>query len=600
MESMGEALEHRGPDGGGIFFDEARLVSLTMRRLAILDISGGKQPMESEDGRYALIFNGEIFNAQQLRSEMLNRGIQFHTSHSDTEVLLNLLIHEGVSSLHKLNGMFVFSLYDRAEGTITCARDRSGIKPLYYYRDRDFFAFSSELKSLVELPFIPRTINPQSLLNYASLMFVPGEDSILENVKRLLPAHHLVFDVASRTLEIKRWWRLEFNPDYSLTRDEWRDKIRDTLKSSVQRWAISDVPIGASLSGGLDSSALVSLAVQSGIELKTFSLGYDEPDHPNTLELRVARELSSELGTDHQEIIFEPMALVNNLEHIVRSLDEPYGGGLPSWIVFQAMQGKVKVALTGVGGDELFGNYGKWISSEARFGFLGRMPRLNRMLVGLAPLFQSPETSRITPREFNARFFQENYYLSETAVDEVLSLPRSSLNSTPAFLYSLLRNPVGTPSRDVLAILDFETQLPDEFLLMTDRFSMHHSIEARTPFLDNEMIRLASQIPAGLRTSLSDPKYLLRQTLSGTLPQTVINSPKRGFTAPIASWLRGPLRAMTLDILSPSNLAEGKLFNSGFHSKYLLPHMNGTHDHSLQIWSVLMFELWRLEYRAKT
>ena len=360
IEAMNQSLVHRGPDDDGIYIDDKTGLALAMRRLAILDLAGGSQPMRSADGRYVIVYNGEIYNARELRRDLERAGQQFATDHSDTELLLQLLIREGEDCLERINGMFAFAFYDSLERNLLCARDRTGIKPFYYTLDGGRFAFASELKALLELPFVRRDIDRQALFDYLSLLYVPGEQSILRSVRRLPPGHCLKYSLASRTVEAKRWWRLQYEPDHKVRAEEWAQLIRDELRQAVLRWSQSDVPIAVSLSGGLDSSAIAAIAAQSGLDLTAYSLGFEGPGEEAWNELPLARDLAGKWNIRLREFVLRPEATLQALPQMVEALDEPYGGGLPSWFVFREMGRDVKVALTGTGGDEMFGNYGKW------------------------------------------------------------------------------------------------------------------------------------------------------------------------------------------------------------------------------------------------
>jgi asparagine synthase (glutamine-hydrolysing) len=574
--NMNHIQSHRGPDDSGSYWDPTLNLSLSMRRLAIVDLPGGQQPMVSPNGRFVLVYNGEIFNSPSLRLELEASGYNFSSHHSDTEVLFALLQREGHHALPKLNGMFAFAFFDRHSGRLLCARDRMGIKPFYFTQQSGVFAFASELKSLLSLPTLRRTIDHQSLFHYLSLQYVPGDDSIIAGIHRLLPAHYILYDINSRSFETFRWWQFNFKPDSAYSVSEWSYLIHKTLHDSVRRWSLSDVPIGASLSGGLDSSAVVTLASSLGVDIHTFSLGFSRNDEDQWNELPLARQVAQQCGSKHSEIILDPETLLDDLEEMVSALDEPYGGGLPSWYVFKHMSNCVRVCLTGTGGDELFGNYGKWLHLELRS----------------FPFLKSRTSSAVDLALFRNRFFNRSYYFSDADKRSILIDNGDSLVDTAEILYRHFISSQTTSVRDSAAITDCETQLPDEFLQMTDRFSMHHSIEARTPFLDNELIDLVQRIPASLRTSRSDFKYLLRNSLLHIVPQQVLSAPKRGFVLPLSIWLKGRLAELVHDLLNPRRLSAQGLFSSSFYYRYVEPHLLGNANHTQKIWSLIMFQLW--------
>jgi asparagine synthase (glutamine-hydrolysing) len=567
LERLRGALHHRGPDESGVYEDVAAGVGLVSARLAILDLDGGAQPMEAE--RSTIVFNGEIYNAPELRSRLEREGVVFATDHSDTEVVLRLYEQIGERCVEELNGMFAFVIHDRARGVLFGARDRFGIKPLYLARPGGGFAFASELKTLLAVPGIEREVDRESLFHYLSLRFVPGERSILRSVERLPAAHRFTYDLEARTLVVQRWWRLEFEPDRGPDRAEWACRLRETLREAVARWSLADVPIACSLSGGLDSSAVTALLAESGhADLRTYTLGFTDAEDDDLNELPLARALAERYGTKHQEVVVEASELLDDLLAMVWSLDEPYGGGLPSWYVFRTIADDVKVAHTGTGGDELFGNYRRFVPFET-----GRLARYRQSV-----------------RRYH---FEPSYYLAD---DEKRELFESNGENTSDLLQRIYDESGSRSPRDSVLYLDMSTQLTDEFLHMTDRFSMAHSLEARTPFLDNELVELVTHIPPELRTSADDPKGLLRDAVADLLTPAHLEAPKRGFVFPLARWLRGELRPLAERLLADDHLARQGLFRPGLSQRYLQPHLDGRVDESERLWPLLMFQLWHLLY----
>jgi len=563
LESLGAALYHRGPDGGGVFRGDG--AALVARRLAILDLPGGEQPMVSDDGLSAIAFNGEIYNVRELKRSLEAEGVRFSSDHSDTELVLRLYETRGLDALSELNGMFAFAILDGRRRRLVAARDRFGIKPLYYARLGGRFALASELRTLLRVPGVARELDRESLWHYLTLRFVPGERSILAGVRRLPPGHLLEVDLDTGELDVRRWYRLEFAPDEGPTRDEWVERLREALGEAVRRWSLSDVPIACSLSGGLDSSAVVALLAQSGAPPATYSLGFSDDDG----ELPLARALAGRYGTDHHEIVVDPDELLRDLLSMVWALDEPYGGGLPSWYVFRFMAEDVKVGLTGSGGDELFGNYRRFVPFEQ-----GRL-------------------ARFRPGDVRRYHMDASYYFTDREKAELL---RTAGPDTSALLQRIYDESGSRSARDSVLYLDFATQLPDEFLLMTDRFSMAHSLEARTPFLDAKLVELVASIPPALRTSADDPKGLLRDAVADLLTPAHLDAPKRGFVFPLARWLRGELRPLAERLLADEHLEAQGLFRPGLAARYLEPHLEGRADESERLWPLLMFQLWYLLY----
>ena len=563
LESLGAALHHRGPDGGGVFRGDG--AALVARRLAILDLPGGEQPMVSDDGLSAIAFNGEIYNVRELKRSLEAQGVRFRSDHSDTELVLRLYETRGLDALSELNGMFAFAILDGRRRRLVAARDRFGIKPLYYARLGGRFALASELRTLLRVPGVERELDRESLWHYLTLRFVPGERSILAGVRRLAPGHLLEVDLDTGAVETRRWYRLAFTPDEGPSREEWAARLREALGAAVGRWSLSDVPIACSLSGGLDSSAVVALLAQGGAPPSTYSLGFSDDDG----ELPLARALAARYGTDHHEIVVDPDELLRDLLSMVWALDEPYGGGLPSWYVFRFMAEDVKVGLTGSGGDELFGNYRRFVPFEQ-----GRLAR-----------FRAGDVRRY--------HMEPSYYFTDREKAELL---QTSGPATAALLQRVYDESGSKSARDSVLYLDLATQLPDEFLHMTDRFSMAHSLEARTPFLDAELVELVASIPPALRTSADDPKGLLRDALADLLTPAHLEAPKRGFVFPLARWLRGELRPLAERLLADEHLEAQGLFRPGLAARYLEPHLDGRADESERLWPLLMFQLWHLLY----
>ena len=575
IEAMNGRIRHRGPDDAGHYRDVEAQVAIAMRRLSIVDLAGGHQPMIAPDGRYAVVYNGEVYNAAELRSDLERHGVQFQTDHSDTEAVFQLLIREGVEGLTKLNGMFAFIFYDRDKGQVICARDRFGIKPLYYSQVGGRLAVGSELKALLALPYLPRDVNRASLFHYMSLMYLPDEDLILTGIKRLPAGCALTYDIKSGNLTVKRYWQPRFIPDCGIAEREWPERLLQTFRGAVKRWHLADVPVGASLSGGLDSSGIVGALAQAGVTLKTYSVGFTGEGEKNWNELPRARLVAKHWGTDHHEIELTPDTLLKDLVRMAWALDEPYGGGLPSWSVFEFMARDVKVGHTGSGGDELFGNYGKWDGLERNW--FGR--NLNR----------SVDAGR-----FRKRFFDRYYYFPEN--DKRAVMPHTGNRSdTSDLLYGRFAA-TEAPVRDRAAITDITTQLPEEFLFMTDRFSMAHSLEARTPFLDNEFAALAMSVPAHLRTAPRDLKGLLRRALSPVLLPEIEKLPKMGFVIPLKLWLRGRLRPHVEFLLAPKRLQMQGYFAPDFYKRYVRPHLDGQADHTNKVWAAMMFQIWHMVF----
>jgi asparagine synthase (glutamine-hydrolysing) len=615
---MNATVAHRGPDDSGEYCDEKAGVALAMRRLKILDLSGGRQPMCNEDGSLWIVYNGEIYNSPELRRELSDRGHVFSTDHSDTEVLLHLYEEKQENMLESLNGMFAFVLFDKGRQRLFGARDRIGIKPLYYLKRPDCFVFGSELKSFLGLPFFEREIDQNSLSHYMSLLYIPGDVSILKGVHRLRPGHWFEYDIPKSRLKIEKYWNLTANRREARSEEEWCEDIRNALSRSVQQRMLSDVPVGISLSGGIDSSALVGLLADSGrTDIKTYSLGFTGLGEEDWDELPIARQVANRYGTEHHELILDPDTLLNDLIPMVWYLDEPYGGGLPSWFVFRFMSEEVKVGLTGTGGDELFGGYGKYLALGARGlerrisvrkdrvdkgrHFLSRLKGKSDLLFGGGPTSGLHDERQwvlngIGRREFDARwnhFYAKYYYLSDARKDRyVLQTSTDGVPNTQGMLREIFEESTDPDVRNAMAYVDFNTQLPDEFLFFTDRLSMAHSLEARVPFLDHTLVEAAFGIPPSIRMRAHDLKCLLKKAVGDLLPREVLGARKRGFVIPIPLWLRGTLRPLVERLLSPERLGKQGIFRADFYHRFVHPHLEGKADFGIQVWAALMFQLW--------
>lgn len=620
LSRMNAVLHHRGPDGSGEYRDREAGVGLAMSRLSIIDLVGGQQPMSNEDGAVWLVYNGEVYNAPEIRPRLEAAGHRFRTSHSDTEVLVHLYEERGEEMLDELNGMFAFVLFDRRRGTLFGARDRLGIKPLYYLERPDLFAFASEMKALLPLPSVAREVDPESLFHYMSLSYVPGASSILRGVRRLPPGHRFRYDLASRQLTIRRYWDFPMGRVETRPEAEWCELIRAGLRESIRRRMLSDVPVGCSLSGGTDSSIIVGLLGEMGYsKIKTYSLGFTGSGEEAWNELALARQVAERWGTDHHELVLRPEELLRDLVRMVWHLDEPYGGGLPSWYIFKFMRQEVTVGLTGTGGDEVFGNYGRYLRLEANPGARWIMAhrraleawgrrlapwwrpvgRLAAALPGLdarrrEELARLPWTAAEPLRRY---YFNTVYHFGDLAKRlAVFQMPTEGIPDTARLLQGLYDASGAQNARDGIAYLDATTQLTDEFLFFTDRLSMAHSLEARVPFLDHTFVELAFRVPSSLRTRRDDVKHLLKQALSHLLPPDLLRAGKHGFVIPIALWLRRELRPLAERLLAPERLRRQGIFRADFHGRFVAPHLEDRADFTWQIWNALMFQLWHLVF----
>jgi len=621
IQRMNDVIVHRGPDDGGEYRSADGMVTLAMRRLSIIDLESGRQPMSNQDRTVWIVFNGEIYNAPELRADLEKKGRRFVTSHSDTEVLLQLYEEKGPSLLEDLNGMFAFAIHDSTRRLIFGARDRMGIKPLYYWSSNGKFAFASELKSLLTLPSIEREIDLQSLFHYMTLLCIPGDESILKGVYRVPPGHSFTYDLKQRRLTLDEYWRPKFDGLEQRSEREWTELLREELRAAVRRWSLSDVPIACSLSGGIDSSAVVGLLAEQGFsKIKTFSVGFRGEDEQAWNELELARLVAEKWETEHHEIVLEPEELLSDLVQMVWHLDEPYGGGLPSWYVFREMARDVKVGLTGTGGDELFGNYGKFrIYEQGLPRTLTTLRRWSPAAAGIAAGLASPAAGLANRLPASWRWVGRGRILSDLPLmircpfgyyhhanadyfsdkqkrNAVLAVKNGDLHDTAVYLQRLYDGAQTNDLRNGLAAVAFRTQLAEEFLFMTDRFSMAHSLEARVPYLDHTLVETVFRIPPRVRTRPDDLKYLFKLAVADLLPPPLLTARKKGFVIPVELWLRRTLRPLVEQLLHPERLRRQGLFDSGFYERFALPHLEGRADFTWQVWAALMFQLWHVVF----
>lgn len=607
LAAMGEQIAHRGPDGQGTWREPG--VGLVHRRLAIIDLAGGAQPLANEDDSIQVVFNGEIYNYQELREELLKRGHRLRT-HSDTEVLVHLYEDLGERLVERLRGMFAFALWDRKRQHLLLARDRVGIKPLYFYRDEHKLLFGSELKALLADPDVPRTLDLESLEDYLTYGMVTGRRSILRGIEKLPPAHVLSVTREHWQATPRRYWQLRFEPDERPTAEEWQEAIRAKLDETVRRHLIADVPVGAFLSGGVDSSVIVSLAAAAvNGPLRTFSIGFDDEA---VSELPYARAVAEHYHTQHTEKIVRPDA-VALLEELTRHYDEPFAdsSALPTFLVSRLAGRSVKVVLSGDGGDEAFGGY-------ARYAHDLREAELRRWLPGwfrraaLAPLAWAWPKADWLPRPLRAKTLLTNLSLEPgPAYANTLALCRRPLRrrlltgdvvqALNGYRPEALVSAAFLPPHDGDALggmiaADVATLLPDDYLVKVDRASMANGVEVRPPLLDHELLELAARIPSAFKVRGGTTKRIFKDAYANRLPAVVVNRPKQGFELPVNAWLRGPLREVVENALLSAAAPLDGLIDRTAVTKLYAAHRSGRGHHGAVLWSLLVLAQWMKHY----
>lgn len=586
---MNRVQHHRGPDEEGIVYHADGWVHMGMKRLSIQDLEGGHQPMYTPDQKFCIVFNGEIFNAPELRKNLENKGYVFQTASSDTEVVLLLYRDIGKKCLDQLNGMFAFVIHDREKNILFGGRDPFGIKPFHYVLENKSISFASEIKSLLVLPWVSDKLNHVSIGHYLTTQTIPAPFTIYKDIRKLGAAHAFSFDLSTHQFSTWKYWRPAFGTLQAGIPDI-KKEIHTKFHQAVNRWMLSEVPVASSLSGGIDSSLVTAIASKQTSRLSTFSLGF--PDMPWLDERPLAKIVSERWQTDHHEIPIQAQDLLDSIPDMMYALDEPYAGGLPSWFVFKAIhQAGFKVALTGSGGDELFGNYHKWarytpVSSwirNLRTAWRYRKAKLQDILL-------YPHGSLHYP------YFNEGEKSKYLLADNILS----EQFNTARWIESIWNECPSQNAIDRVAWTDIQIQLPDEFLFMTDRFSMAHSLEARTPFLDKEFAEFVYSIPAGQRTKSTDLKYLLKESLGDLIPNELLTAPKKGFTLPMLDWMRGSLKPQVVELLGEKFLKEQNIFNPDIYTKYTKPFLEGKSHPEWQLWTLLCFQLWYINRSPKS
>jgi asparagine synthase (glutamine-hydrolysing) len=595
VRRMNGRLAHRGPDSDGLF--EADGVALAMRRLSIIDLEGGDQPIANEDGTVTVVHNGEIYNYRELRAELERRGHSFRT-HSDTEVLVHLYEEHGDDFLERLRGMFAVALWDARRRRLLLARDRFGIKPLYYRVADGELSFASELKAMLELPGFSREIDPRAVAAYLAFNSIPAPLTIFAEARKLRPGTLLSW--RDGELSERRYARPRPVPAAEVRRGPaagLADELRETLRDSVRAHLVADVPVGVLLSGGVDSAGLAALAAgEEGAGVKTFSVGFEEASFD---ELDRARLVARRYGTDHHEIVLRPDA-VELLPKLVEAFDEPFGdsSALPTYLVSELAAEHVKVALSGEGGDELFGGYYTYVADLLA-------PRVGRLAALAAPLVEAlPSSDGKVSFDYKAKRFVRAARLPTLerhhAWKEIFSAERQAAllgerdpGWDPVDLYrERYAETVGAEPLARLQDVDLGIYLVDDLLVKTDRTSMAHSLELRVPFLDNEVAAFAHGLATPLKVRGLAKKRLLRRALAPLLPREILRGPKQGFSIPVAAWLRGPLEGYARDVLSADNLGRQGCFDPATVGALLDSHCEGREDLSRQLWGLMAFTLW--------
>uniref|UniRef100_I2PYD1 asparagine synthase (glutamine-hydrolyzing) n=1 Tax=Desulfovibrio sp. U5L TaxID=596152 RepID=I2PYD1_9BACT len=602
LSAMTGTLAHRGPDGEGLVLEGP--AALGHRRLSIIDLAAGSQPMEDPTGRVVVTFNGEIYNYRELKARYAARGFRFRTN-SDTEAILAAWLLDGPAGLDDLEGMFAFALWDKATHTLFAARDRFGKKPFYYTLQDGVLAFASELSSLRQLPFLRLQTPVSALMRFAAYEYVPTPETIYRDVYKLKPGHSLLF--RDGRLTTAAYWDMPLpGPEPEASEVELCDRLRLLLAQAVKRRLVADVPLGVFLSGGIDSSTVAALTAGMVSRIKTFSIGFSEASYD---ESRYARLVASRFATDHHERILSADACGSLLPEIVARFDEPMADPsiVPTYLLSQVTRENVTVALGGDGPDELFYGYEYFPAFNLAAGYDRLPPFLRRRVIEPLARLLPHSAGYVNPR------FVADTFLAGAAAPPWLRVQTWLSAFTAEAQAHLWRHPAPgllapenlfAPTRDLFEAYPAEDRLArvgyafarqymlDYILVKVDRCSMMHSLEVRAPFLDRDVAEFICRLPSRYKLRGTKRKYLLKKAVAGLLPKEILGRGKRGFLIPVASWLRGQLRPQVDALLGEKHLREQGLFDPKEVGRLVAEHVGGAADHRKKLWTLLVLQLW--------
>ncbi len=606
IRKMTDCIAHRGPDDEGIYISESRKVGLGHRRLSIIDLSKkGHQPMTYEN-RYVITFNGEIYNYKTEKLKLVRLGYKFR-SNSDTEVLLALFDKYGPECLKRLRGFFAFAIYDKVKNTVFLARDRLGKKPLKYYFDGTMFIFASELKAILSQPEVHKSPDFQAINNYLTFGYVPAPRTGFTDIYKLEPGHYMILDIAKKTLTNHKYWQPDFSEKLDLTESEWKTKIIDLLEESVKLRMIADVPVGAFLSGGVDSSAVVALmAKNSNTKVKTFTIGFKEERYDET---KYAKRIVEMYKTDHHEFIVEPEK-IDLLPELVRQYEEPYANSsnIIAYLVSKIAREHVKVILNGDSADELFAGYDRYlrVKRDAVFDpYKSIISPLGSTISNAAySVFKSKQFLRAkkyfnkSNLDFIAKYLSYINYLDSGDKTVILSTKfQKALDvGNPAEIIRKKFEEAGNVGiLDKVLYFDLTTYFPDDLLTKVDIASMSVGLEARSPFMDHKLVEIACKIPFNLKVKGFTFKYILKKSLEDLVPKENLYRKKMGFSIPLDKWFTGDLNSYARSILLSKRTKTRGFYNTQYVKKMLDQHTE-QNDFGNKLWALLTLELWFRSY----
>jgi asparagine synthase (glutamine-hydrolysing) len=601
LSRMGKAMIHRGPDDEGSFTDSQML--LGMRRLSIIDVSGGHQPLTNEDGSIVVVCNGEIYNYRELRQRLQADGYRFRT-HSDTEVIAHLYEDVGDKFLDHLEGMFGCAVWDRNKRRLIVARDGLGIKPIYYRQTANELSFASEAKVLLQIPGVSASLNQTALSQYLTFGYVAEPDSMFDGIRKLPPGSALI--VEDGRVSIRRFYSLPSQVDRSVSFEQWTERVRAEMERAIGDQMVADVPIGAFLSGGVDSSAVVAFMSKfSKQPVKTYSIGFKGSSGAELYnELPYARQVASLFKTDHREILVQP-DVASLLPQLLWHMDEPVADAafITTYLVSKFARQDVTVILSGVGGDELFGGYTRYLDEHYR-RIYQRIPAFVRrgLIEPIARRLPSDRHSRVLNKLRLAKAFLaadslgfEGRYNAFMQVFNAADRHLIMKNEPQRFDDCIARAFAGSAADDPLRRLmdvDLATQMPEDLLMLTDKMSMAVSLECRVPLLDQKLVALAAQIPGEMKMRNGELKHLMKRSLQGLLPDSILYREKRGFGAPIGAWFKSELAAMVRDVLADDVVKRRGLLNPEAVRRTVREHEQRQADRTDHLLALINLELW--------
>ncbi|WP_334031651.1 asparagine synthase (glutamine-hydrolyzing) [Alteromonas sp. P256] len=605
LEAMHKAIVHRGPDASGIYLDDH--IGLCHRRLSILDLSeAGNQPMYSADNNLVIVFNGEIYNFLELRAELEQQGVIFK-SHTDTEVILELYAREGVKCLDKLNGMFAFALWDKTKQELFIARDRLGKKPLYYFSDNGRFAFGSEIKAILALQDIPREIRLDAVHDFFAYQYVPDPKSIFKHIHKLPPAHYLVLN--KNGFSIKEYWDLSFKHVTGNSEETNKQKLKTLLEKVTKQRMISDVPLGAFLSGGVDSSGVVAMMAEaSNSPVKTCTIGFDDKAFN---EADFAREIAEKYHTEHHEFTVH-QNIAEQLEHIASFFDEPFADPslVPTFFVSELARKAVTVALAGDGGDEMFAGYEKYTTDDIENKLRNKLPESIRKkiipsLVKIASVFPGAigrkGKSLLTSLSHDPAmgFFITNSMMTDDMWNKLVKPDvAATLNGYHPSQYTLdMYNKADGPDHlSKILYTDIKTYMTGDILVKVDRMSMANSLEVRAPILDYQVAEFAATLPSSQKYRDGEKKYLLKEVFKPFIPDSLLYRKKMGFSTPLDDWFRDELKVLSESKLLQCNKGLSEIFSTAAINSIWQEHQSRSKNHGIVLWSMLMYQMWYDRY----